>query len=244
MPLRSPKKNLQKMIPFFDNTFPPEVITFVSCRPSDFSLTATQNDTTKEQKQFLSEQLGFTFTGAVNIRQVHGNKVIFVSKGGTYVSPEVLEEADGILTDAVNLPIVIRTADCVPIFLYDQDQRRIGLLHAGWKGTQRQILLEGLKLIGAHPENVKIAFGPAIRECCYKIGAGVLNYFPKNAIQKKGEYYLDLVKVNRVQAIDYGIREENITDCKVCTCCDESYFSHRREGEGAGRNVSLMMLKK
>lgn len=231
------------MMPLFNNAFPSEVVTFVSRSSDDFSLKANQNDLTEKQKQILSVQLGFTLKTTVNIRQVHGNEVIVISKVDEYVSSEVLVEADGILTDFVNLPILIRSADCVPIFIYDLKQKRIGLLHAGWKGTQQKILINGLKLMNVQPEDVKIAFGPAIRDCCYEIGNDVLEYFPDDVIQRQSKYYLDLVKVNIRQAVDFRIEEENITDCKTCTCCDEGYFSHRREGDSMGRMISLMMLK-
>ena len=242
--MRSPKKNLWKMTSFFNNAFPPEVVVFVSKRSDDFSLKADQNDLTESQKQFLSAQLGFTLNTAVNIRQVHGGEVVIISKIDKYVPSGVLKEADGILTDSVDLPILIRSADCVPIFIYDSDQRRIGLFHAGWKGTQKKILINGLKLMRVQPESVKIAFGPAIRKCCYEISGDVLEYFSDDVVVRQEKYYLDLVEENIKQAVDYGIKKENITDCKTCTCCDQSYFSHRREGDSAGRMISLMMLKK
>ncbi len=231
------------MMPLFNNAFPSEVVTFVSRRPDDFSLTVDQNDLTEKQKQILSAQLGFTLKTTVNIRQVHGNEVIIISKVDEYISLEILKEADGILTDVAHLPILIRSADCVPIFIYDLKQKRIGLLHAGWKGTQQKILINALKLMRIQSEDVKIAFGPAIRDCCYEIGKDVLEYFPDDAVQRQSRYYLDLVKANIRQAVDFRIEKENITDCQICTCCDESYFSHRKEGDSAGRMISLMMLK-
>jgi polyphenol oxidase len=231
------------MTPFFNNIFPPEVLTFISCRPHDFSLSATQNDMTEEKKRFLSEQLGFAITKVMNIRQVHGDKIIIVSKHKPYISPSVLEEADGMITTALNFPIVIRTADCVPVFLYDRQKKQIGLFHAGWKGTQKQILFKGLKLMEAKPQDVTIGFGPAIRECCYEVGTDVRECFPEDIIRKEQKYYLDLVKGNIKQALAFGVLEKNIVDCGLCTCCNERYFSYRREGERAGRNISLMMLK-
>ncbi len=231
------------MTPFFNNIFPPEVVTFVSRRPHDFSLSTIQNGLTEEQKEFLSQELESPVTKAVNIRQVHGNKVIFISKDVSRAFPNILEEADGILTDIVNLPIAIRTADCVPIFLYEKEKKCIGVFHAGWQGTQKRILQEGLKSAEVRPENVKLAFGPSIRECCYEIGSDVLDYFPNDAVKKGGKYRLDLTSINKKQAIDSGVLEENIVDSGVCTCCNKSYFSYRREGDGAGRNISLMMIR-
>jgi len=242
--LISPKKSLLKRTPFFNNVFPPEVVTYVSCCPHDFSLPADRNDLTQEQRKFLSEQLDLTVDSTVNIRQVHGDKIISVLETDVDAAPEVLEEADGIITGAVDLPIMIRTADCVPIFVYDLSQKRMGLFHAGREGTKKKILLKGLESMNARPENVKIAFGPAIRGCCYEVREGILEDFPNDLIQRGERYYVDLVKVNRTQALEYGIQEDHMEDCGICTCCDEHYFSYRRNGKNAGRNISLMMLRK
>ena len=227
----------------FNSIFPSNVIAFTSDRTVDFSLTADRTDLTENQKESLSARLGFSPAGTVNIRQVHGDRIIFISKDKTCVVPEVLEEADGILTDALNLPILIRTADCVPVFLYDPSRKKIGLLHAGWKGTREEILFKGLRLMNGRPENVKVAFGPAIRECCYAVDNDIQNHFPDDVTQKNGKCYLDLAGVSKKQAIKFGVKEENITDCGICTCCSENYFSYRREGESAGRMISLMMLR-
>ena len=230
-------------MPFFNNIFPPEVITYVSSRPHDFLLPPDQNDISQEKKRFLSEQAGVRGTTFVNIRQVHGDRVIVIPKSKPYVFSPVLEESDGIITSAANLPIVIRTADCVPAFVYDREQKQIGLFHAGWKGTQKQILLKGLRRMRANPEEIAIGFGPAIRQCCYEIGPDVWEYFPDGAVERNGNRYLDLVNENIKQALDFGVLKQNISDCGICTCCNEKYFSYRREGEQAGRNISLMMLK-
>ena len=226
----------------FNNFFPPKVVTLVSQKPEDFSLKNDQTDLTKDQQELLSAQLGFSISKTVNIRQVHGNSIVFVPKEASYVVPQVLEDADGIVTDALNLPIVVRTADCVPVFVYDCVQEKIGLFHAGWKGTSQDILLKGLKLMGARPENVKIAFGPAIRACCYEVSEDFYQHFPDNIVQRDGKDYLDLVQVNKEQALRFGVREEDMDDSGVCTCCDEDYFSYRREGEKTGRMISLMIL--
>lgn len=165
-----------------------------------------------------------------------------VNRMSGYTPPENLPEADGIVTDTVALPIVLRTADCVPVFMYDPDRPQIALVHAGWKGTQRQIVPKALATMNADPVRVKIAFGPAVRDCCYEIGDDVRRRFPDETEGRAGRYYLDLVKANMTQARQWGAKRGNLEDCGLCVCCDERYFSYRRQGEKAGRNLSLMML--
>lgn len=230
------------MTSFFNNFFPPEVVTFVSKRPKDFSLKVDRNGLTPDQKEYLSHHLGFDLTGAASVCQVHGNKIIDITGLVDDRDKEILAEADGIVTDKVDLPVLVRTADCIPIFLYSLGRKRIGLLHAGWKGTHQEILIEGLRLMDSDPREVKVAFGPSIRRCCYKVGDDVKTCFPDSVDERDGNYYLDLVDVSKKQAMRYGVKAENISDCNICTCCNEEYFSYRRDGENAGRMISLMML--
>ena len=67
-------------------------------------------------------------------------------------------------------------------------------------------------------------------------------YFPEEILFRDGHYFLDLQKVNKNILTAAGIPEQNIHDCGICTCCDHNYFSYRREGETAGRMISLLMI--
>jgi YfiH family protein len=133
------------------------------------------------------------------------------------------------------------------VFLYDEKQNGIGLIHAGWRGVQKNIVGKTSELMKAQwrsdPKNIKVAFGPSIRGCCYEVGKEFEDYFPGQLISRDSRYYLDLSQVCYAQLMDTGVRKENIGDCKVCTCCDQNYFSFRREGQLAGRMISLIMLK-
>ncbi len=56
-------------------------------------------------------------------------------------------EADAFITNEPGLPIAIRTADCVPVFIYDPVKRVIALAHAGWKGTHKHIAAKTVKTL-------------------------------------------------------------------------------------------------
>ena len=60
--------------------------------------------------------------------------------------------------------------------------------------------------------------------------------------EKDDGLYFDLTLVNKRQLIDQGVKGENIFDCEMCTCCDNQFFSYRREGKTTGRHLSLFML--
>ena len=141
----------------------------------------------------------------------------------------------------------MRTADCLPVYIFDPKKNCLGLVHAGWRGSEKRIVVKALKLMrdywGCAPENVQIRLGPAIRACCYQVGQEFKEFFPGEVFPREEKLFLDLALVNRNQLLKYGVRPKNIFDTEACTCCDPSLFSYRREGQAAGRHLSLMILK-
>lgn len=233
-------------IRFFNDFFPAELTAFVSDRSMDFTLKEGQSGLTGQQKQFLSSQLNFDLPQMVNIRQVHGSRII-VAAEETAAESSFPEEADGAVTNVCCLALTVRTADCLPIFIFDPRRKCIGLIHAGWRGARQEIPSRAVRLLekrfGCRPQDIRVAFGPAIRPCCYAVGEEFKDYFPDETMERGEKRYFDLPKASRNQLLRCGIKEANIFDCGICTCCDTDYFSYRREGERTGRMISLMMLR-
>ncbi len=221
------------------------VVALVSNRDVDFTLHGRISSLTDEQKDFFRHKAGITIERAASTKQVHGTKILNISK--EFLKHEELLEADGLWTRDIHLPIAVRTADCLSVFIFDPRKKTIGLVHAGWRGSLEGILRGAIECMmqsgGSNAEDFKIAFGPSIRPCCYQVGKQFKGYFPGEVQRKKNGYYLDLVLVNRKQLRPLGVRDQNIFDCNICTCCDSRFFSYRREGEKAGRMLSVMMLK-
>lgn len=232
--------------PLFHNFFPQGVITLVSDRTVDFTLRHENFELTRQQEGFLAQYLGHHLKSLVNIQQVHGEMVInFTRANVDTIGP--FKQADGSITQEVNLPLAVRTADCLPIFIFDPVNQGIGLVHAGWRGSQKSISIKSVKIMeeswGACTDDLKVAFGPCIRICCYKVGAEFREYFPQEVILRKDDFFLDLAQVNKNQLISYGVKKQNICDCNICTCCDSQFFSFRREGPNVGRMISSIMLR-
>jgi YfiH family protein len=230
------------LIKFFDN---PSIVAFASDATLDFTLNEKNPFLTDVQKEYLSREAGVPIHALAWAKQVHGDGIVIADER---FASEPLKEADALMTDRPNIPIAIRTADCLPIFMFDPSHHAIAVVHAGWKGTQKEIFKETFRTMQAKYktdcEDLLIAFGPAIRSCCYEVGAEFVEHFPDAVGVRNGKMYMDIIKANREQLYDIGIERHQLFDCRMCTSCDRSYFSYRRDGEKAGRMVSLMMLKK
>ena len=189
----------------------------------------------------LREWTGNNAIRFVTVRQVHGDAVQLADSAGSSGS---LGMADALITQIFDVALMVRTADCLPIFLQDAVTGAVGLIHAGWRSTELHIAEKTVaamqKNFGTEPRNLQAGFGPAIRTCCYEVGREFQSKFPDGVDQRQDNFFLDLIRVNRSQLIRSGVGEDRITDCGLCTACDSQFFSYRRDGAAAGRHLSLI----
>ena len=164
-------------------------------------------------------------------------------------------ESDAVISDVPGIFFGVKTADCVPVLVYD-GKRAVGAVHAGWRGTAQSILANTIKAMegafGSGPKEMKIAIGPAIRTCHYEVGRDVLEAVSDGLIsggikyheERGGRIYIDLPSVNKIQAMSMGVREENIYVSPECTFCNQAFHSYRRDKERAGRQGAFIGLVK
>lgn len=190
--------------------------------------------------------------------QVHGAYVHTVRKEDLrepFGKGNVIE-ADGYVTNLVNAPLVVFTADCVPVLLEDYKAGVIAAVHCGWKSTVQDI--EGVAIgkmiaLGANPENIRAAIGPSIDICSFEVGGEVIDavkallktdssnlYYQK----ENGKYMLDLRGVVALRLEQLGLRPENMERVGGCTLCHpERYFSHRYSEGRRGSLAAVIELK-
>ncbi len=143
--------------------------------------------------------------------QVHGNKILV---------------CDGIFTKRDYTFIGVKTADCIPLIVYNKNF--IGAIHIGWKGLSKGILEELKNLIEKENSSLKdcIYFiGPCIGKCCYEVKDDVGLLFPKFYKNFK----LDLKGFLIDFLIENGVKEKKIILEEICTYCNINFPSYRRE---------------
>ena len=165
---------------------------------------------------------------AAHAHQVHGAHVRFHESGspGLHVS----EPCDGHATTAPGLLLGITTADCVPVYVVDPENRAVAVLHAGWRGAAAGVLEQGLEVlgerVGTDAARVHLHLGPAICGRCYEAGLEVFEALEQPVPARPMS--LDLRAVIAQRAIDFGVPRDQITLSEHCTRCTGSgLFSHR-----------------
>ena len=191
--------------------------------------------------------------------QVHEAKVAFIEK--PRMTREELEGYDVFVTTLPGVAIGVRTADCVPVLLYDPVKRVVAAVHAGWKGTVLHISEKTVELMTVKyrcdAADICAVLGPSIGPESFQVGEEVAEHF-KNAdfpmadiwsFQGKGDgspmsggHHIDLWKANRWLLEKAGVKPENIQISGIDTFTDNSFFSARREGVQCGRIINSIML--
>jgi YfiH family protein len=175
--------------------------------------------------------------------QVHDAKIAIVPR---LAKAKKYTKADGLLTEHGNQPLTIFTADCAPVFLSAENGRVLGLLHAGWRGVQRNILREALRLLWRKwrikPANVHVWTGPHIRACCFEVQWDVARYFPTTRRRSKDRWKINLEGELRHQARRLGVGWMSKKASCGCTMHESRFFSYRRN-QTAKRQVSVIMKR-
>lgn len=171
--------------------------------------------------------------------QVHSDTIVLAQD----IAAESIPSADGIISRDTDSVLCIRTADCVPVLLWGHDTPLIGAVHAGWRGLAKGIVKKGIELMHSFGAGEIYAdIGPCIGVCCYEIGRDVADVFrPEDVIRSGSSMYLDLAGAAMSQCLDAGMSRHAVRSVNICTAChEEQFFSYRREGDAAGRNLSLI----
>ncbi len=181
-------------------------------------------------------------------RQVHGASVL---RAGRDTLRDHEPEGDAwiaLRAEWADASIAVRWADCVPLLIADRRGRAVAAAHAGWRGTVAGVAPRVVGALAAHgvgPDELIVALGPAIGGCCYTVGTDVLEAVAGAAgtaperIGERGR--LDLRRAVHLQLLAAGVAPAAIHVAPWCTACaGELFFSHRRQGAGAGRQIACI----
>jgi YfiH family protein len=180
--------------------------------------------------------------------QVHSNVIHLIEK-----IPSRKLKGDAMVTKLPSLLLVIRTADCLPVFIVDEFRKVIAAVHCGWRGSAKRVVQRAIEKMkdryGSDPSSLLAGLGPCIGPGCYEVGDDVLESFVKNGHPqrffrahplRKGKYFFDLRGANLSQIQSLGVKEENVFSIALCTHCDRNFLSFRRDRNKTARMLSFI----
>ncbi|MCL6594221.1 MAG: redox-sensing transcriptional repressor Rex, partial [Alicyclobacillus sp.] len=106
-----------------------------------------------ENRRRCATRLGGTLADWVLGEQVHGASVAVVTRAdrgrGALQADEALPGVDALVTADPEVTLVVLTADCVPVLLYDPVRHAAAAVHSGWRGTAAHVTTAALAAMQA-----------------------------------------------------------------------------------------------
>ncbi len=200
----------------------------------------------------IHKEPGLNSFQSVVMKQLHSARVFWLDR-----FPETRLDGDGLVTASPGLLLIIKTADCLPVFLVDPENRAVAAVHCGWRSTWQKILVSACGLMkekfGSRPETLLAGLGPCIERNCYEVGPEVLESFKASGFDtgkifapslNKDKFYLDLREANRLLLVDeVGLKPENIYQVSACTFCSKDLYSYRRDRQTEQRLINFIGIK-
>ncbi len=205
--------------------------------------------------RILASALDFDAGDLVLTHQVHSDIVRSVTKADHLgFDHHLYPECDGLITNDPGTALVIFTADCTPVLLWDEKTGAVGAVHAGWRGTAQNIAGKAVEKMcaefGCEAKNIHAAIGPNIGPCCFEtdreVPDAILATFGHAAgqfIRPAGDkFYLDLKKINALALQQAGVTHINISaDCTMCQ--PDRFWSHRVTKGQRGAQGGIIVCK-
>lgn len=212
----------------------------------------------RENYRRFCEAVGADPDRMVFASQVHGAEIhtVTTADAGKGLDRVTDFDADGLITDIPGLPLVIFSADCLPILLCDPVRRVIAAVHAGWRGTALGIASRAVEKMrdgyGCDPADILAAIGPGISSCCFEthedvpnamteaMGAAALRHIE---VLPTGKFRVDLKGLNTLRLEQSGVSAAHIAVSPDCTAClPDRYWSHRVTQGKRGSQAAIIQL--
>ena len=208
-----------------------------------------------ENYRILAHTLGFQAENLVLTHQVHSDIVRVVDKShAAGIDNHQYPPCDALITKDPGTALVVFSADCTPILLWDPVTGAVGAIHAGWRGTAADIAGKTVKKMmrefGCDPQNIHAAIGPNIGSCCFQtdeeVPQALLSAFGREIAplirEQDGKFYPDLKKINQLALQNAGVSHIAIsTDCTMCQ--PHRFWSHRVQGLQRGSQGAIIVCK-
>ena len=204
-------------------------------------------DSRKKLEIDFFKEINLDIKKAIFMHQVHKDNIVKIDETNKniYSKENPVKETDALITNLKNVPLVIQTADCLPVILYCKESKSIAAIHSGWRGTVKKIIFKTIELMkreyNIDTRTMYAYIGAHIFEKNYEVGEEVAVHFRAKKIID-GKWHVDNAMEAVLQMIDSGLLEENI-ELSNLNSYNEIFYSYRRDGEQVGRILTVGMIK-
>ena len=201
-------------------------------------------ESAKRNRKFLLENLNCD--NLITAKQVHGDNIEIIK-----ANTDFYNNTDSLISNIPNTVMIMNFADCVPVILFSKNDNAGAIVHAGWRGTAKEIVFKAVNKmkqeLNINPKDITALIGPSIGKCCFETHSDAFEQLIKDkddtslCEEKNGKYFIDLKMINSNQLNRAGV--ENIDTCNYCTCCmSEIFFSYRKENGITARHSAVVKI--
>lgn len=176
------------------------------------------------------------------IHQTHSTDSVVVEKSSN-------RHVDAAITREPNRPLVVLTADCLPILIADQQANEVAAIHAGWRGLADGIIEKTLKNLQTPPTQLMAWIGPHLCERCFEVEADVKTIFEAHYPWSADAFRADRPQkwlMSLSQIATKILQKQGISAVYHANLCTyekkEQFFSYRRDGQ-TGRIASIIWIE-
>ncbi|MBI2453201.1 peptidoglycan editing factor PgeF [Candidatus Peregrinibacteria bacterium] len=189
-----------------------------------------------------SSSSGYSFS-LISAKQTHSDHITCITEPKNILHPDdEISDTDSFISNCPQILLMVKTADCQPILIYDPAQHVVANVHSGWRGTVQNIVGKTvLRLIsdfGSMANDLLVGIGPSLSHCCSEFSErdrdfkGFESYF-------LSDNKVDLKKITLDQLREIGVFSIECSD--ICTKCFQGdFFSYRGDRPDRGRFASII----
>ena len=186
----------------------------------------------------------------VTMNQTHSSKVAIINRKNYQKNIN----SDAMITKIKGITLGVLTADCVPILVYDAQNKIVGCIHAGWKGAYSNIIKKTILKMRKLSSKTEIyaAIGPCIGLKNYEVDLKFFKKFLSKSKKNKKYFFkkndqkmiFDLREFVADKLLELDVKIDHI---KHDTFKEkDNFFSYRRslilKEPDYGRCISVIRL--
>jgi len=181
--------------------------------------------------------------------QVHGADVVSLKCADNWTDSQKRSEnimGDAMITDTLGMPLAIQLADCQAILMYDPVNSVIANVHAGWRGSIKNIIGKTIQRMQSdfvcQPRDLHAVISPSLGPCCSEFKNYQTEIPEKFWLYRDSRNRFNFWEVSRDQLTAAGVLFENIELSGICTKCNGHLFYSYRKNQETGRFAAVISL--
>jgi len=184
----------------------------------------------------LKESVALDQNAHFSLKQTHSDRIVDWSptvRSGILEGDAWMATGDAFKKN--RRPLLIKTADCMPLVYVDRENQNVILMHAGWRGLQQELHLQPFRQGLCDPRYTWIWLGPCLNGVNFEVAEDMWSLFgEKSRNPRHFRKVKEFPDKRHFYAWDFirdefeGVGVELFYNVEVDTFADRSFVSWRR----------------